>query len=59
MEDENQSLTENCRKYESAMETLNKEKQTLDKKCAQVRRGWGECFCVNLILGNDQELIQS
>ena len=37
VEDENQMLSDNCRKYECAIETLNKEKQALDKKCAQVR----------------------
>ena len=45
MEDENQTLTENCRKFEHAIETLNKEKQTLDKKCTQVRgQGVGIAF---------------
>lgn len=38
VEDENQSLAENCRKYEHAIETLSKEKQTLDKKCSQMQR---------------------
>lgn len=38
VEDENQMLSDNCRKFESAIETVNKEKQTLDKKCAQMHK---------------------
>lgn len=38
VEDENQMLSDNCRKYECAIETLNKEKQALDKKCAQMHK---------------------
>ena len=38
-------MSDNCRKMEAAIETLNKDKQASDRKCSQVSK----CFLLTLV----------